>query len=85
MSENGTIGAEGRNFLGEVGRRIGRALPVALLDDSTWAAPHFGPFARMTISLAVRRAAAHAVRRYWGTSEEAGMARQQGAEEARAG
>ena len=85
VSENGTIGAEGRNFLGEVGRRIGRALPVALLDDSTWAAPHFGPFARMTISLAVRRAAAHAVRRYWGTSEEAGMARQQGAEEARAG
>ena len=64
---------------------IGRALPIALLDDSTWAAPNFGPCARMTISLAVHRAAAHAVRRYWGTSEEAGMTRQEGAEEARAG
>ena len=45
VSTSGTIGTPGRALLGEVSRRLGRSLPVALLDDATWAAPHFGPYA----------------------------------------
>ena len=73
VSTSGTIGTPGRALLGEVSRRLGRSLPVALLDDATWAAPHFGPYARMsmTIALAARRAMALSVRRYWGSEEQA--------------
>ena len=75
VSISGAIGAPGRTFLAEVSRRLGRSLPVTLLDDATWATPHFGPFARMALTFAARRSLALALRSTWGTAEQAAAAR----------
>ena len=70
VSISGAIGDPGRAFLGEASRRLGRSLPTSLLDEATWATPHFGPFARMAIAFSVRRALAHSLRRWWGTADQ---------------
>lgn len=65
VSTFGSFGAEAQRFLSEVSRRCGRALPVDLLPQATWAAPTLAPFARMAVAFSVRRGLAERVFTRW--------------------
>jgi len=61
LSTFGAFGQPALDLLRDVGRRSADRLPAALSDDSTWAACELGPYARMRLSLALRRALAHSL------------------------
>ena len=65
VSTGGAFGWRARAFLSGLQQRAGLSLPVALLDQATWAVPRLAPFARMAISTAVRRGLAEAVHECW--------------------
>ena len=65
VSTFGSFGPSAVRFLADLGRRAGGALPVALLESATWAAPRFAPFVRMALGHAVRRGLAESVLRRW--------------------
>ena len=56
VSVFGSFGAEAQGLLRQLSRRCGRSVPPSLSGESSWATPTFAPFARMSISLACRRA-----------------------------
>ena len=62
VSVFGSFGAEAQGLLRRLSRRCGRSVPPSLSGESSWATPTFAPFARMSISLACRRALAFSVR-----------------------
>ena len=62
VSVFGSFGAEAQGLLRRLSRRCGRSAPPSLSGESSWATPTFAPFARMSISLACRRALAFSVR-----------------------
>ena len=62
VSVFGSFGAEAQGLLRRLSRRRGRSVPPSLSGESSWATPTFAPFARMSISLACRRALAFSVR-----------------------
>ena len=65
VSTFGSFGDEAQRFLSEVARRCGRALPVDLLPQATWAAPALAPFARMAVAFAERRGLAQRLSDRW--------------------
>ena len=65
VSTLGSFGPAAQALLSELGRRSGGGVPYALLDEATWAAPRFAPFARMAVSCAVRRGLAESILRRW--------------------
>ena len=65
VSTFGSFGPAAQTLLRDLGRRVGRGVPLSLLDESTWAAPSFAPFARMAVGCAVRRGLAEAIKRRW--------------------
>ena len=62
LSTFGAFGQQALDLLRDVGRRVADRLPAALSDDSTWAACELGPYARMRLSLTLRRALAMSLR-----------------------
>ena len=62
LSTFGCFGRPALDLLRDMGRRTGGALPASLADDSSWAAFEFAPYARMRLSLALRRALAASLR-----------------------
>ena len=65
VSTGGSLGTEAQALLAEVGKRVGKALPAALLPASSWAACRFAPFARQAVGFAVRQGLAASCRRHW--------------------
>ena len=65
VSTFGCFGEAALGLLADLGKRVGRTLPPALLGWATWATPSVGPFARMAISFAVRRGLAQRVEEKW--------------------
>ena len=65
VSTFGALGGPALSFLSKLGKRSGRALPFALLDQATWAAPSFAPFARMAVTFAARRGLAERLYTHW--------------------
>ena len=58
----GSFGRPALALLHDLGRVTGGQLPATLADDSSWAAFEFAPYARMRLSLALRRALAMSLR-----------------------
>ena len=65
VSTGGSLGVEAQALFAEVSKRVGKALPAALLPASSWAACRFAPFARQAVGVAVRRGLASSCRRHW--------------------
>ena len=67
------LGAASRTsaLLAAVARRCGRSVPCSLLDEASWATPSFAPYARATITLALRRSLAMSVSESLISAEEA--------------
>ena len=57
-----SFGEQAQALLRTLSMRCGRSVPPTLIEESSWATPLFAPFARMSISLACRRALAAALR-----------------------
>ena len=57
-----SFGEQAQALLRSLSMRCGRSVPPTLIEESSWATPLFAPFARMSISLACRRALAAALR-----------------------
>ena len=55
VSSRGSFGPGAHGLLSRLAALCGHSVPRSLLEEATWAAPRFGPFARMAISTAVRR------------------------------
>ena len=66
ISPYGSFGPGFHSFISELSRRTGGAVPASLYEESTWATPRLGPFARMACSVAARRGLAESLRRWWG-------------------
>ena len=73
-----TDGSSRVELLQDVGRRHADRLPGALAEESTWAAAQLGPYARMRVSLAVRRALARSLRDSACTEAQAALLRAAG-------
>ena len=74
----GLFGEQALELLQDVGRRHADRLPGALAEESTWAAAQLGPYARMRVSLAVRRALARSLRDAACSEAEAAVLRGRG-------
>ena len=79
LSTFGSFGQPALDLLRDVGRRLGGHLPALLSDDASWAAFEFAPYARMRLSLAIRRALARSLRETACTDAEAAALRGRGA------
>jgi hypothetical protein len=62
LSTFGAFGQPALALLQDVGRRVGGRMPASLSDEASWAAFEFAPYARMRLSLALRRGLAVALR-----------------------
>ena len=62
LSIFGAFGPQAQALLRRLTQRCGRSVPPSLSEESSWATPLFAPFARMSLSLACRRALAFSVR-----------------------
>lgn len=78
VSVFGSFGEQALELLQDVGRRHADRLPGALAEESTWAAAQLGPYARMRVSLAVRRALARSLRDSACTEAQAALLRAAG-------
>ena len=64
-------------LLRTLSRRSGRTVPPSLLEEASWATPVFASFARMSLTLSMRRSLALRLREAGVTESEArGLARQ---------
>ena len=79
LSTFGSFGQPALDLLRDVGRRTSGHLPFAFADDASWAAYEFAPYARMRLSLALRRALAFSLRETACTDAEAAALRGRGA------
>lgn len=65
VSTFGALGEDALSLLAILGRRVGAAVPIALLDVATWATPRFAPLARMAVTTACRRGLAGSIAARW--------------------
>ena len=65
ISTCGAINSEGIDFISHLARRTDNSIPLALLDQASWAAPRLAPMIRMALGFAVRRGLAAAVYHWW--------------------
>ena len=71
VSIYGALGTQAQTLIDTVDRRCGRSLPGSLLDEASWAASSFAPYARTVLTLTVRRSLAMAVTEALCSEEEA--------------
>ena len=62
VSTFGAFGPDALALLRTLSRLSGRTVPPSLLEEASWAAPVFASFARMSLSLSMRRSLAHRLR-----------------------
>ena len=62
LSTFGAFGQPALDLLHDLGRRVGGHLPASLTDEASWAAFQLTTYARMRLSLALRRGLAQALR-----------------------
>ena len=55
ISSCGAINSEGIDFISHLAKRTDNSIPLALLDQASWAAPSLAPMIRMALTFAVRR------------------------------
>jgi hypothetical protein len=65
ISTCGAINSEGIDFISDLAKRTDNSIPLALLDQASWAAPRLAPMIRMALGFAVRRGLAAAVYHWW--------------------
>ena len=70
VSTFGAFGPDALALLRTLSRLSGRTVPPSLLEEASWAAPVFASFARMSLSLSMRRSLAYRLREV-GVSESA--------------
>lgn len=58
----GAFGPDALALLRTLSRRSGRTVPPSLLEEASWATPVFASFARMSLSLSMRRSLAYRLR-----------------------
>ena len=77
ISTFGALGPDALALLRTLSRRSGRTVPPSLLEEASWATPVFASFARMSLTLSMRRSLALRLREAGVTESEArGLARQ---------
>ena len=62
ISTFGAFGPDALALLRTLSRRSGRMVPPSLLEEASWATPVFASFARMSLSLSMRRSLAYRLR-----------------------
>ena len=62
ISTFGAFGPDALALLRTLSRRSGRTVPPSLLEEASWATPVFASFARMSLSLSMRRSLAYRLR-----------------------
>ena len=62
ISTFGSFSPEAHSLLRALSRRSGSSVPPSLVEEASWAAPRFAPFARQALSLTVRRSLAMCTR-----------------------
>ena len=67
----GAFGPDALALLRTLSRRSGRTVPPSLLEEASWATPVFASFARMSLSLSMRRSLAYRLREAGVTESEA--------------
>ena len=65
ISTCGAINSEGIDFISDLAKRTDNSIPLALLDQASWAAPRLAPMICMALGFAVRRGLAAAVYHWW--------------------
>ena len=73
ISTCGAINSEGIDFISDLAKRTDNSIPLALLDQASWAAPRLAPMIRMALGFAVRRGLAAAVFHWWRRSHALGQ------------
>jgi hypothetical protein len=71
VSTFGSISSEGQRLLDAVSRSCGSSVPSSLQDETTWASSQLTSFLRQTVTLAVRRELARALRDSFSQEEAA--------------
>ena len=62
LSTFGAFGPDALALLRTLSRRSGRTVPPSLLEEASWATPVFASFARMSLTLCLRRSLAYRLR-----------------------
>ena len=61
----GSFSPEAHSLLRALSHRSGSSVPPSLVEEASWAAPRFAPFARQALSLTVRRSLASVISAGW--------------------